>query len=368
MRTLLSATALLLASAIIKTEAQDFPAPATPLYGRDTLTILVMGDMMMHSKQIESAHIGDDTYDFSSYFHLIQDRISSADIAIANMEFTLAGKPYTGYPSFSAPDSFGLYLAECGFDIFLSANNHIFDKGGKGAERTLEMFRRLEDSHGIKICGLAENELARKASMPLKVVKKGMRLGMINFTYGTNLGSDRHWPKTNYMNDKDLINDALIECRDCDLALVLPHWGNEYELTHSEAQEKTALILAENGADVIIGSHPHVPQDMQYISDRNVPVAYSVGNAVSNMSAPDTQVGLMAEVRLVREENGDTKVLPLEFTYLWCSRPGGFSSSYTVLPVSEYIGKRHLWKGAWDYDKMLKSYERVKNITGIEDN
>ena len=94
---------------------------------------------MMHANQILNAHRGGQDYDFSSYFHLIQEDIEKADIAIANMEFTLAGEPHTGYPCFSAPDSYAKYLADCGFDIFLTANNHIFDKGGKGAERTLDI-------------------------------------------------------------------------------------------------------------------------------------------------------------------------------------------------------------------------------------
>ena len=84
---------------------------------------------MMHANQIQNAHRSGLEYDFSSYFHLLEEEIAQADIAIANMEFTLAGEPHTGYPCFSAPDSYASYLADCGFDIFLTANNHIFDKG-----------------------------------------------------------------------------------------------------------------------------------------------------------------------------------------------------------------------------------------------
>lgn len=348
--------------------AQDIPACISPLYRKDTVTIRFLGDIMMHTRQIETAHRGDGTFDFSSYFSHIQDKIESADIAVANMEFTLGGKPYSGYPSFSAPDAYGKYLAECGFDIFLAANNHIFDKGTDGAERTLRVYRELEKQYGINICGLAENEQARASNMPLKKVSKGIRIAFINFTYGTNLGSSRHWPKTNYMNDKVLITDALRRSEDCDVTIVLPHWGTEYELIHSPSQEATAIMLAENGADIILGSHPHVPQDIGTVTDRHVPVIYSLGNAVSNMSAPNTQLELMAELKIVREEDGDVRLMPIQFTYLWCSRPGGYSSSYTVIPVKEYIGRRSEWTGKWDYDKMIATYERVQNIIGIKDN
>ena len=93
--------------------------------------------MMMHSAQIKTACKDADTYDFSTYFQHLESRIKNADIAIANMEYTLAGQPYSGYPAFSAPDSYASYLAELGFDVFLAANNHIFDKGASGAERTI---------------------------------------------------------------------------------------------------------------------------------------------------------------------------------------------------------------------------------------
>ena len=338
------------------------------LYRADTLSICIMGDMMMHSKQIETAKKADGTYDFSSYFTHIEDRIKAADIAVANMEFCLAGEPYTGYPTFSAPDNYGEYLAQCGFDVFLAANNHIFDKGAAGAERTLMKFRELEKDYGIKVCGLSKDEDSREKSVPLKILRKGLRIAVVNFTYGTNLGCEKHWPKTNYMNEKSLILDALEKAEDCDLTIVFPHWGEEYELTHSVSQENTAVMLAENGADVIIGAHPHVPQDFGTVTSRNIPVAYSLGNAVSNMSAPNTQLELMAEISFVRNPDGSTRLLPIKFTYLWCSRPGGFSSSYTILPVKEYIDRKDEWKGTWDYDKMVTTYNRVKDIIRIEDN
>ena len=92
-----------------------------------------------------------------------------------------------------------------------------------------------------------------------------------------------------------------------------------------------------------------------------VPVIYSLGNAVSNMSATNTQLELMATLRIVRHENGDIGMLPVELTWLWCSRPGGYTNDYIVIPVEEYIGRRDEWLGGWDYDKMVSTYERIRN-------
>lgn len=329
------------------------------IFRQDTLTICFLGDIMMHAMQIETARKGEDRYDFTSYFRAIEDDIRDADIAVANMEFTLGGKPYTGYPEFSAPDTFADYLAGCGFDIFLTANNHILDKGSEGAARTIEIYRRLEKEYGIRFTGIAESPEARSDNFPLKLRRKGISLSLLNFTYGTNLGGTAHWPKTNYMSDRDAILKALEKSGKADYTIVLPHWGDEYHLRHSARQEDMAEWLAENGADVIIGAHPHVVQDTAAV--RGIPVIYSLGNAVSNMSAANTQLELMVTLRIVRHDNGDIQMLVPELTWLWCSRPGGYTDDYAVIPVEEHIGRRDEWKGGWEYDKMVSTYERVRN-------
>ena len=329
------------------------------LFRQDTLTICFMGDIMMHTKQLETAFKGGNNYDFRSYFRLIEDRIKSADIAVANMEFTLGGEPYTGYPCFSAPDSYATYLADCGFDVFLAANNHILDKGSEGAARTAEVYRGLEKERGIRFTGIAGSEEERSGNYPLMIRRKGISLAFLNFTYGTNLGATLHWPKTNYIGRRTEIQAALQQAEMADLTIVLPHWGPEYQTTHSESQEQTAEWLIENGADIIIGTHPHVVQDTAHIND--VPVIYSLGNAVSNMSATDTQLELMATLKIVRHENGDVSMLPVELTWLWCSRPGGFTDDYTIIPVDEYMDRKEEWMGEWEYDKMRSTYERIRN-------
>lgn len=352
------------ASAQQKYPAIDLQAPAVPCVpepDRDTLTICILGDIMMHDAQMENASRKGGSYDFSTYFEHIGEDIRTADIAIANMEFTLAGTPYSGYPCFSAPDSFTAYLKDCGFDIFLTANNHIYDKGTEGAERTLEIYRGL----GVTYTGMAEDSGKREITTPLKIYEKGISLALINMTYGTNLGISSYWPRVNYLNDSRTMEAAFKAAEDCDFTIVLPHWGDEYVLTHSKAQKEAAGWMISKGADLIVGTHPHVIQDHQDIN--GIPVIYSLGNAVSNMSAANTQLELMVKVRIVREGRRIRKMLPPEFTYLWCSRPGGYCSSYTVLPVAEFIGTRDLWQGTWEYDKMVDTYERVKAITGIKE-
>ncbi len=348
-----------------------------PLYHTpDTVSVVFMGDMMMHRDQISNAKVGEDNFELSEYFPRIEHLIKRADIAVANMEFTLAGKPYTGYPCFSAPDSYAEAVAESGVDIFLTANNHILDKGRKGIDRTLGIYSKMESEGRVRHTGAALSAQDDSLRFPLKVVSKGMRLAFINFTYGTNFGISEEFPKVHRIDTAEIagaIRSAKLS--GADFIIALPHWGNEYVLSHSKQQGRLARWLAENGCDAIIGTHPHVPQDIETLTvtgadgtcSRKVPVVYSLGNLISNMSAPNTQVGMMVTLRFTKDKFGDKNMLEPLLTMTWCSRPGHLTRSYTTIPIKEYVGKRGLWLNPWDYDKMITSYERVKKETGIVD-
>lgn len=353
----------------------------------DTLTAVFIGDVMLHEKQISSTHelflrSHPETgscihcrYDFSRYFSRIKDRLSGAGLCVANMEFTLGGPPFTGYPSFSAPDSYAGYLADCGIDVFLTANNHILDKGKAGAVRTLEQYSRLGSSHGICTTGTFADSVSYHRDNPLILDTCGMKIALVNFTYGTNRYIPDSYPRVNRSDRKSL--SVLLQKAEesgADITIALPHWGEEYSLKHSDRQKELALWLAENGADLIIGTHPHVVQDSTVIRTVNtkgenveVPVFYSLGNAISNMSAQDTQIGLMVKISAVKKMNGKTDILSVEADYIWCSLPGRLDDTHCTLPVEQYIGKRSEWRMPYEYDKMVSSYMRVKAVTGIED-
>ena len=358
--------------------AQNIRIPEIPRAGyigeflkEDTLTIRIFGDLMMHSQQISAAATKEGSYNFDEYFTHIQKFLNNSDLNIANLEFTLAGKPFTGYPAFSAPDEYAMHISKCGFNVFLTANNHICDKASYGMSRTLDIYRKLKQEHDIQFTGTASNQEEYQQTTPLIIECKGVKIAIINATYGTNLKGEKAWPKTNYLNDRKALLQALqVAEEQADITLVLPHWGEEYKLRHNSTQKATAQWLVENGADVIIGSHPHVIQDAETIrfDEKEVQVAYSLGNAISNMSAQNTQAELMATLKIVRHINNTITILPLEFTYLWSSRPGGYSKSYTILPIKEFLERRQEWLGEWEYEKMKATYQRVAEITGIKEN
>ena len=198
----------------------------SPLYKQDTVKIRFFGDIMMHSLQIDTARGEDGSFDFSTYYELMEDYLADSDLNVGNMEFTLGGEPYTGYPAFSAPDSFAAYLADIGFNIFLCANNHIFDKGRNGLVRTLEIYRKLAESQGIRFTGAAGDEAEWDKNNPLIINIKGIRIAFVNATYGTNSYRGDGWPKTNILGDTQKLGKAL-ETADtkADLTVALVHWS-----------------------------------------------------------------------------------------------------------------------------------------------
>lgn len=339
--------------------------PRSPYHlSKDTITIRIIGDVMLHSAQIDK--------DYGSFLSGIEDDLRSADLAIANMEFALGGEPYSGFPAFSAPDEYAEYVRRTGVDVFLTANNHILDKGPRGLRRTLGVYESMD---GIMFTGSGTDEISYEEHNPLILRVDGIKIGIVNPTYGTNADQSEGYPKVFNLGDMSEPCQAVRRAREkgAEIVLALPHWGNEYELTHSWYQTYQARDLAQAGADCIIGSHPHVVQDMTRISvteqdgnEKSVPVIFSLGNAVSNMSARNTQVELMATVRIVRHGKGKLELMDPEWDWLWCSRPGNLCNNYKTIKIKDYLERRSEWLNPADYDNMVSSWNNVRNETGID--
>ena len=325
----------------------------------DTLSILFMGDVMQHRQQLHSALIpGTDStlsssYDYSSYFAHVQHFIDEADFTVANMEFCLGGPPYTGYPSFSAPEALAEEAAEAGIDLFLCANNHICDKGRRGLVSSLEKYGKI----GVPVIGVYRDSLDEQKHNPYIAELGGVRVAFINFTYGTN-GIRVPEPFIVNMMDKEKVREAFVMAREkeADIIIALPHWGQEYTTVPDSRQREWAEFLLECGADAVIGSHPHVVQPVEF------PVAYSMGNFISNMSLRNTELGLMMILRIAVTSYGDSYVAGLEAVPVWCSRPGGYGDGYTVLPVREFLNRKEEFRSGYNYTKMKDTYNRLKTL------
>ncbi len=325
---------------------------ATPLKTEpDTLSLVFIGDVMMHSKQLE--------YEHREFLQYISGQLIEADFSIANLEFSLGGEPYSGYPNFSTPDSYADYLAtDCGIDVFLCANNHILDTGDKGLIRTLNYYEKLRQTQGISYTGAARDEREYLRNYPIFLFKNGIKTALINFTYGTNVGSASPYPKVQRMV-RDEIEAAIQRAKDgkADFIIALPHWGEEYQTVHSKEQREWAEWLISKGIDAIVGTHPHVVQDIEYISGR--PVVYSLGNAVSNMSARNTRLELMLTLRLVKDSASKEKqILDIQTDYMWCSLPGMLEGNYRTILIKEWAKRRSVWLTPEDYDNMMTTLQK----------
>lgn len=342
---------------------EKIPFPKPLLLQPDTISLVFMGDMMMHHEQIRKAYDPMNmSYSFSEYLSSLDSIISSADLAVANMEFTLAGEPYSGYPCFSAPDSYSEYLKGAGIDIFLTANNHILDKGTDGMRRTLAKYSQ----EGIFHTGSAASAQDDSLWNPLLVAVRGIRIAFVNATYGTNGHASRGSAVVHRLDSADVERMMNIaEARGADLIIAMPHWGVEYSLRHSPSQRRWAEFFIRHGADAVIGAHPHVVQDVQTID--GVPVVYSMGNIVSNMSADNTRVGLIVTLRIAVSSDRECSMLEPEYAFTWCARPGALTDDYKAIPIRQWMGRKDEWLKADDFSNMCSSYERVKEKTGISD-
>ena len=315
-------------------------AEAREAYLADSVvTLLFAGDVMGHTPQWKAAYDPvTGTYDYHDCFRYIKPYLDDVDLACANLEVTLAGQPYTSYPCFSSPDELLFALKDVGFDVLFTANNHVLDHGKTGLERTLLMLDSVKMIH----TGSFADSLSRDTTYPLLVDVRGLKVGFINVTYGTNGLKVRQPNIVNGMDTLEVMRDfERFDSLEADLKVVFIHWGNEYQLIADQRQRRYARFLVRQGADLIIGGHPHVAQDADtlFASDgKPVVTFFSVGNLVSNQRKPNTNGGVMIKVSVNRFTG---RVIATEYIPYYVHR--GFihgKYQFYVIPTLPYINNR----------------------------
>lgn len=317
-----------------KTKTQESPSE-----GQDTLTatLYFAGDIMMHLPQVKSATIAPEKYDIHQNYKHIAPYVKEADLSIANLETTFGGKPYRGYPQFSSPDTLAHALKDAGFDVLTTANNHCVDRGKHGLLRTLDIL----DKVGLKHTGTYRDSIERAQEHPLQLKINGLNLAVLSYTYGTN-GIPVPTPTVVNLIDT-LMTQEVKKIKDTetqDFIIVCIHWGNEYERKESRYQKALAKQLFEAGADLIIGSHPHVVQSAYHYTDtttqREALVVYSLGNYISNQTKdPATRGGLSVTCTLQKMPNGDKSITDVKYLHSWVSKTDNQSKrTYRIIPIS----------------------------------
>lgn len=312
---------------------------ATLASAQDTtrLSLLFIGDIMQHDSQIAAAY--DERkgeYDYRPCFQYIKPYIQAVDLAIGNLEVTLAGKPYKGYPQFSAPDELLVALKDVGIDVIVTANNHSADRGKAGIERTIAIL----DSFDIPHTGTFRGQAEKNKLHPLLIERQGIKLAILNYTYGTN-GLPVAKPNIVNMLDTAAIRKDLEKAVSLkpDAIIVFPHWGLEYQSQPSKVQKDITKLCFKYGAQLVIGAHPHVLQPMEWRKSQDQLVAYSLGNFVSGQRKRYTDGGAMVRVELEKISlpggRSATHIHDAGYILEWVYRTNDARRDYYVLPVPD---------------------------------
>lgn len=308
-----------------------------PIFGQDTtrLSLLFVGDIMQHDSNIAAAFdLETKRYDYSACFEYVAPILRAADLTFGNLELTLAGAPYKGYPQFSAPDALAVELKKSGFDILVTANNHSLDRRRKGLERTLRVLDSLQLLH----TGTFRDSLERSETYPLIVTKNGFQLSLLNYTYGTN-GIPVTKPNIVNLIDTVLIKHDLEKARSqhSDAIIVFMHWGAEYQSLPNQEQKRLAALCFREGANLVIGAHPHVLQPMQWNKQENQVVVYSLGNFVSGQRPRYRDGGAMVWIdlqKVVTDSVSHTTIDTVEYELEWVQK----SRDFVIRPFRFFEG------------------------------
>lgn len=322
--------------------------------GLQEAELVFVGDAMQHKAQIDAARQTDGSYDYSECFSALSSYIQNADYAVVNLETPLGGRPYTGYPCFSAPEKYVDALADAGFDLFLTANNHTLDKLDRGLIRTLDSL----DIRDVDHIGTYRNREERDSVMPFIRDVNGFKIGFINYTYGTNgitLKSDAVVDYIDRAKIKADIDSA--RAHGAEIIAACLHWGEEYNLLPNANQRSLADFLISQGVELIIGSHPHVIQPIEVLADslgNKTLVVYSLGNFISNMKTRDTRGGIAVKVKLKRDAKGKARLDQASYRLLFTIPPVD-GHNFRVVPAEAC--DHPVWKVR--SDAFTESAERI---------
>jgi hypothetical protein len=302
----------------------------------EKISLLFVGDVMQHDGQIAAAfNKNANLHDYKDCFKFVKPIVQDATISIANLEVTHPGKPYKGYPQFSAPPQLTIALVDAGFNVILTANNHSCDGKSKGIIGTLNLL----DSLKVKHTGTFRNQKERDENYPLLIEENGFRVALLNYTYGTN-GLTVPAPLiVNYIDSTQMKADfEKAKSSHPDLIICTMHWGDEYKPEPNKYQKNWEKFCYDNGADMVIGSHPHVLQaiEKKKVDMKDKLTVWSLGNFISNQRDRYKDGGVILRTDVVKKPNG----LALENTnYIltWVYPKQEFSTKpYYILPDFNY--------------------------------
>jgi poly-gamma-glutamate synthesis protein (capsule biosynthesis protein) len=380
--------------ALLGEDIDPVKEPTEPAVGQEAepaepvaLSFVAVGDVMVHRSQISSQYDSrTGTYDYTDNFRYIKPYIQDADLALCNVETTFAGGTPTGYPSFNAPDALATALADAGFNVGLISNNHLYDKGLAGMERTIGILRIA----GLKTAGA---NLAGEKNYTLVKVE-GVSVGIVSYTYETpsNDGLSRingvvlpeavaervnSFSHERLEEDLGKIGKTIEAARNdgADIIICYFHWGEEYQRSPNLWQRQIAESAADLGADIVFASHPHVIQSAEWVkgptTGKEIPVFFSMGNFLSNQRQETlnnryTEQGMIARVDLSFDlEKGKITEMSMSAVGTWLDKYKAEGKDwYAIIPLDDALEDNETLKRSGHLSRARQAYEDIRGILG----
>lgn len=320
-------------------------------------------------RDAQSKSDGTRPYNFKPIYANVQGIISAADIAFINQE-TVCSQSFEpeSYPQFNSPVDLTFDVMDVGFDVICMANNHMLDKGALGLR---ESFDNWNDRGACVIGAYEEKDEGRYITY---YEKNGIKIAFVAYTYGTNLAEDpaNEGLYAPYLKQADIAGDVKEARENSDFVIVSVHWGEEGSMTPSDEQREYARTMAESGADVILGHHPHVLQPIEWLDGADggkTLCAYSLGNFVHEQARDYNVPGGILSFNIVKEGDDRAKVDAPEFIPTVCHYPSNFYNNtiYFLSDYTEELAASHAVRTYYNNTISLESLKKYVRDTISEE-
>ncbi len=341
-----------------------------------TFTLCAIGDVMCHNTQYMDAYnSATDDYDFSYVFEDIAQYLQTPDITIGSLETSFAGKEagYSNYPTFNSPDALAEAISNIGVDILSTSGNHCLDKGYSGLSRTIDVLEYYNLDH------LGTYKTKEDSEKILYKEINGVKIAFLNYTYGTNgipLPSDK--PFCVNLIDKDVMKTQLEQAKaeGAEMIVACMHWGTEYRTTANDEQEELADFLFQNGADIILGNHPHTLEPMEKRTvkmpdgtEKECFVIYALGNFICDQNAENTLNSIILNLDITCDSKGKISIDNINYIPINMYKNTNVAThKFKVLDIEKrienYENGTDKTIGNAKYEDLKTQLEKIKSIIG----
>ncbi len=341
--------------------------PNSKVDSTTSVRLAVVGDLMCHSPQYDFARTAESTFNFNPTFEKIKTYLSTADFAFGNLETVVGGPniPLSGYPRFNTPPEFISAIKNAGFNMLITANNHAYDQGEKGVINTIKEITKNHLSY-------AGTFLSQKDRDSIRVFDiKGITFSILAYSFGTNINPIPEGKKylVNII-DYNLIKNDIDKAREkhVQIVIVYLHFGKQYSRVATDNQKYVVKRIIKLGADIILGSHPHVLEPAEFYKTNDATldtgfVIYSLGNFLSNQRWRYSDGGAILYINLLKNNyTGSVRISKVEYVPTWVYKgPTNFGNQFIILNPCDLLKDTSLdFLSYDDIQEMLQSFSDTK--------